>query len=302
MKESLEKTKKIIEKGIDKGGFLLEFIIVLTFMLLLYTFITTKKYNGYWAKDILIWLIPMGIIGIILLLYQIKQYHKIIEKLFVTIAIPIGIMYLVFMLPGYTPDAAAHTWRAYEVSKGQFLGRDDSKVEVPKVIEENRENIVKYNQFNNLLEKKTDYTDTVETPSPAKSYSFLLYLASGTGLLIGRIFHLNIFVATYIARSFNLIIFLIARIFYYSKNTIWEKSICSIYANANGNPTSSILFGGFYYEYIHLCVYRIYTIFITKRRRNYQKRKNRIHGLNDTNWHFEKHLYSNHSISISYIL
>ncbi len=225
MKEKVKKFSKLI---LEKGGFISQFIFTLIFITLLYFMITTHEYQGYWSRDLLLWLIPTGLIAILMMLYNVKQYYKIVEKMFLTVAIPIGILFLVFMLPNYIPDAAAHEWRAYEISQGDFLGREDSKVVVPKDLQENRENIAKYNQYNKLLEKQTNYNDVVETPSPAKSYSFILYLPTGTGMLIGRLLGLNVFVSTYIARNFNLIIFLIAG-YFAIKKIPFGKKVLGIY-------------------------------------------------------------------------
>ncbi len=208
MNEVLDKVKRGSKWVLVKTSFIFQFIVTLIFIFLLYFFITTHEYQGYWSRDLLISMGITGFVSIVFLVYHVKQYYQQVEKMFLTFAIPISILFLVFMIPEYIPDGASHTWRAYEVSQGKFLGREDSQVEIPRDLQENRENIENYYQYNLLLQESTDYDDTVLAPSPAKSYSFLLYLPSAAGMLIGRICNLNVFVATYIARSFNLLLFL----------------------------------------------------------------------------------------------
>ena len=208
MKEIWDKVKRGSKWLGKKTSFIFQFIVTLIFICLLYFFITTHEYQGYWSRDLLIGMGITGLFSLVVLIYHIKQYYQQVEKMFLTFAIPIGILFLVFMLPEYIPDGAAHTWRAYEISQGNFLGREDSQVEIPIDLQENRENIANYYQYNQLLQKTTDYDDTVLAPSPAKSYSFLLYLPAAVGMAIGRMCHLNVFVATYIARAFNLLVFL----------------------------------------------------------------------------------------------
>ena len=70
MKEKVKKFSKLI---LEKGGFIIQFIFTLIFITLLYFMITTHEYQGYWSRDLLLWLIPTGLIAILMMLYNVKK-------------------------------------------------------------------------------------------------------------------------------------------------------------------------------------------------------------------------------------
>ena len=114
-----------------------------------------------------------------------------LEKLFTIIVIPIGILYMVFMLPTYAPDESAHIWKAYEISKGILFTHDTTTI--PKDLLENKqETLNNYKTLKENLNKKTDYNDTVEVITPAQAYPFFLYIPSAIGMAVGRTLNINI--------------------------------------------------------------------------------------------------------------
>ncbi len=137
----------------------------------------------------------------------IEKIKKItLEKMFLFVVIPIGIAYMLFMLPTYAPDESAHIWKAYEVSKGVFF--TNGKTVVPKeLLEYQQESLNTYNALKQSLDKKTDYNDTVEIITPAQSYPFFLYIPSAIGIAIGRILDINILYGIYLGKVFNFIIY-----------------------------------------------------------------------------------------------
>lgn len=193
-----------------------EFIIMLIFILSMYSFITTKVYDGYWSRKVLIYVIISGILASISLIYNCVQDKNKIENMFLNFAIPIGISFIVFMLPTYTPDASSHLWRAYEISGGTLITKidenGDAKTTVPEIMSINREKVlIKYNKLNDLLnsEEARDYNKTTQVDSPSKGYAFVFFLGYAIGLAIARMLSLNIFVGLLLARLINYIIVLI---------------------------------------------------------------------------------------------
>ena len=49
-----------------------------------------------------------------------------LEKLFLMIAIPLGILYIILILPNFKPDEDQHAWRAYDVSQGNLISGEIS--------------------------------------------------------------------------------------------------------------------------------------------------------------------------------
>lgn len=208
--------KEDVLKKIKNFLYPLEFILMLAFMLCLYKFITTKSYEGYWSRRVLIPLVITGVMAIGTMVYNCIKDKEKIEKMFLNFAIPVGIAFIIFMLPTYTPDASSHLWRSYEISQGIFMTKIDengeSKTTVPEIMSINRESVLtKYSVLNELLssEEAKNYDKTVQVDSPSKGYAFVFFVGYAIGLAIARILSLNIFVGLLLARLINFVIVLV---------------------------------------------------------------------------------------------
>lgn len=200
----------------NKIKYPIEFIIMLVFFICIYNLITTKAYEGYWSKKILMQTAIPTILAFASLIYNCIQDKYKIENMFLNFAIPVGISFIVFMLPTYTPDASSHLWRAYEISGGILITKIDengeAKTTVPEIMSINRETVLtKYNVLNELLdsEEAKDYNKTTQVDSPSKGYAFVFFIGYAIGLFAARLLSLNIFVGLLLARLVNFIIVLI---------------------------------------------------------------------------------------------
>ncbi len=215
------KNKKAIEiiqkseKVIYKIRYVLEMIFSIIAIFASYKVVTIKHYFGYFHKTYLIIACMYCILALSCLIYCCYKDKKIIEKMFLAFAIPVGIMYIVFIVPSYAPDEHAHMWKAYEVSTGKLVTKIEedgtSSSQVPKdLIKYSPSEVGKYIKLIGMISGSTNYEDTVTLTSPAQSYSFILYIGSSIGFLISRIFSLNILIGIYLGRIINLILFLLA--------------------------------------------------------------------------------------------
>ena len=221
MAEEIQKSSKNLIKVNnfikDKKSLIMKFIFPLEFILsLLITyvmlrFVIIKNYSGY---NSLKHIIMMGIFGLAILaiiIYNCKNNKGKIEKIVIGFLIPIGMMYLVFMLPSQVPDEQAHLRRAYEVSEGVLIGRKDTISVIPRDLQTKiKPNLESYRQFSESLAGSTDYNDKIEINNPAGTYPFILYIFSAIGFVIARIFDLNILIGCYLAKLMNFIVFLFA--------------------------------------------------------------------------------------------
>ena len=198
-----------------KIRYVIEFIIAFVLSILLYKFVTIKAYEGYWSR---FYLILLGITGILFLLNFvtncIKDKNKI-ENMFLNFAIPIGMLFITFMLPSYTPDASSHIWKSYELSNGIVFTKiaedGSSKSDVPIVLAKFRETtLTKYNIYNSVfnLEESHDYTNTVKEDVPSKGYCFIFFVGYAIGFFIARVLALNIYIGVFLARLINFAIIL----------------------------------------------------------------------------------------------
>ena len=176
----------------------------------------------------------LGIIIIFIMFLAIKNSERKLEKKFIKFAIPKRIIYLVFLFPTYVPDENAHALRAYEVASGELIIPYDENGITETYIPEDLVTTGIDGGVNNYIELikqmgiKSNYTEMKKVFSAAQSYFPLLYMFSGVGFLIGKIFSLNFMITMYIARTLNLIVGLILG--YYSIKIIpFGKLLLLIY-------------------------------------------------------------------------
>ncbi len=205
--------KDILKKYIN-CIYVVEFIVSIIFMINYYKLITTKAYIGYYSKIYLAICAISAIILLAIIIYTLIKNRDKIEKIFISIAIPIGMAYLVFLAPTYAPDENAHIYRSYEISEGRlFTGVNENNFKksiIPEFfINNDHHNIRKYSDLNTKMTEKTDYNNKKEVTNNAYSYSPTLYFPNTIMFLIGRIFGINGMMVIYLARIINFILYLI---------------------------------------------------------------------------------------------
>lgn len=210
-KDLKEKTLKIFHKL----RYVIEFILMILTTITLYQVITVKAYEHSWDWLEIVFLAITGISTLLVMIYNCKKDKDKIENMFLNFAIPVGLLFIMFMLPTYTPDAASHAWKSYEVSNGIFFTTINDKgkaiTEVPKVMSVYRETVLTdYATMNEVLqsEDSNNYDNTVEVDCPSKGYCFIYYIGYAIGMFIAKILQLNIFIGLYLARIINFIIVL----------------------------------------------------------------------------------------------
>mgnify|MGYP003296802774 CR=1 FL=1 len=211
--------KEKVEKVISKLIFPVEFILSIITIIFLYKFLCLNKYENIVSAGYITGFMITGIMVIGLIIYNYIKNKDKIEKVFLSFMIPVGLLYLIFMIPSYVPDEYAHIWKAYQVSEGVIFTPIDeqgnSHTEVPEFFKTSIIGYInKYSDMNKAISEKTDYNNKVEVETTAQNYPPFLYLFSSIGLFISRVIGLNGLLAQYVARMLNFIVFLILS--YYS--------------------------------------------------------------------------------------
>ena len=203
-----------LKKFIYKTRYILEFVTTIIFIFFLAQTIYTKIYMGYFHKLYLLGSVIWFLILLINITYNFKKSDKKIEKIFLDVAIPIGMLYLIFMIPSHVPDEATHFYKAYDVSCGNFVTKIDkngeSYIKIPKQLKIFHH--IKVTDYKILVEacnEKTDYADTENEISTAQGNFFIMYIFSATGFLVARIFNLSVIYGIILGRLFNFIFFVI---------------------------------------------------------------------------------------------
>ena len=140
-----------------------------------------------------------------LILVNVLLKKKVaIEKLFLSLAIPIGMGYLVLVPLGRVPDEQNHFLRAYEISLGYLVS--DKNVagsggrEVSKDLLEIFDNNNRYSKEIKVMNNQKS-EEVVFAPFPNTSlYSFVSYIPQTIGIFIGRSLNLTAFFTAYLGR------------------------------------------------------------------------------------------------------
>lgn len=193
------------------GLYVLETIISILFGIFLFQFGSSRKL--YWVILAFIMFCSLGY----LIYYLYKQNSKKLEHVFLLLAIPIGILYSLFLSPYRIMDDTAHLVKNIDLSQGHLITRKDSSnvaiMEVPKTVNSNlRLYVGDFKKMTALLEDRTDYKNLYRIEN-AFTYTAINmptnYMVSSLGFKIGSLFNLNIYISAYLAKLFNLIFFFI---------------------------------------------------------------------------------------------
>ena len=134
-----------------------------------------------------------------------KNWKKIYEKLFLLIVIPIGICYLISVLPNWVPDENQHYYKIYTMSTGTMKPVKNNIIPT-QIVENSYQEIYNYNLLFEQIDRETNYNDVSIVKGRANLYNFILYLPAALTTMIGRCLDLNIFINYYFARIVNFLI------------------------------------------------------------------------------------------------
>ena len=157
-----------------------------------------------------------GIVNLVEILFCILVYIMFkknisLEKIFLAISIPLGLMFLVLIPIGQVPDEPSHFARVYEISLGCFMASEDGRnmpIEIADdlIMEQNSGN------YSDVLHKiitknsgKLIHYSFINTAV----YNFVCYIPQTIGVLVGRILNLPILLSAYFGRLTNFICWII---------------------------------------------------------------------------------------------
>ena len=174
------------------------------------------------------------LVGLLLsfgIFYAFKKNFKI-EKIFLTIVIPIGIMYMFIIPIGRVPDEQNHFYRAYEISKGYFTSL---KIETGRAGNYFSSNFKYVLDVNNNYDKelknmnlKVDDTKEFYIFTNTSLYAFVSYLPQTIGIKIGSILNLPIFWIAMLGRITNFAFWVLLMYFSIKKMPFKKLSILVI--------------------------------------------------------------------------
>lgn len=199
-------------------------------LLAIISVVATIVVSGHPSKKLML-IAALIIIGITALLYCAIEKKWGLEKIFLIIAIPLGLLYL-FVIPiGRVADEPSHFFRAYEVSHGWLVSEtsdDGGGRELSTKLEEAiRKEDASYQDY----ASKFSIAETAEDERVfvnfynTSIYFFTCYLPQAIGIFIGNVFGAPILVCAYLGRLFNLIFFIVLVFFSIKKAPVLKSAI-----------------------------------------------------------------------------
>ena len=185
---------------------IIEFITSLVGLISLYKLIYIYSYMVNYSIIYLLSLLFSITIIIYLIIYSFKNYDKL-ENLFLTLMIPIGLAYLIFMIPNHIPDEHTHYVSAYNIASGNILNMNLYTEYPHEMLINSKDQVSTYEKLNEMLNLNPNFKN-VATSNSNNRYISILYLPASTGIFIGKVFNLPCYLGYYLGRLLGFIAFL----------------------------------------------------------------------------------------------
>lgn len=230
----MKKNKEIIKRLYNKLIYIIEIIISLIMGVSIYKIAYKYEDFHYISKPYMIITIISAIILLTIIIINTIKYKKQIEKLFLTYVIPIGIMFIIILPMNWVPDEEGHMIKTYDISKGnlitQFGEENKGDIYIPAQMLELAENSNKFNysKLHEYFIQEADYNNLVPAQTIAKTYAPVNYLTGAITFFICRILNINILLACYLGRLVNFLLFAIIG-YYCIKILPFGKLLMAIY-------------------------------------------------------------------------
>ena len=145
------------------------------------------------------------------LVYLMYKKKVSLEKMFLMVAIPLGLLFLILIPVGQIPDEHSHFARTYEMSMGYLMtektGRDlPQEVTLSLTSDKGSGN---YSKIIENIQKKNSGNIWHYVFINTAVYNFVCYTPQTIGVLIGKIFHAPILLDAYLGRLTNFICWLV---------------------------------------------------------------------------------------------
>ena len=195
----------------------MKYIILCVFLFLINFFLlrNMRIFNRYnlVGKYYYLLLFVSSIIEIIysILLFRFMKKDKKYEKLFLLIIIPFGLLYIILIPPGRTPDEYSHIERAFEISEGHLIsaknednyGGNEVPIQLDTLMLRRGEDYKRL--ITNIKKEKSEHRNFIVF-SNTSLYCFICYIPQVIGILLAKLFSFNYLIYAYFGRITNFIV------------------------------------------------------------------------------------------------
>lgn len=204
----MDRARKI-GKFIWKHNIVIEFLFCLFLGYIAFNIVCFKAYQDIWHRNFLVLGIIFGIPTLYIIVKNIIKNKQKLENVFLTIAIPLAISYMTFMMIHCIPDEDMHIYRTYNIANGNILiDVEQNNETIPKEITKITQ-LNKYSDLIKMIGEDDSYSgEEEEYFNQFEIYFPIIYIGPIIGLKIANVFNFNIIMAIYLMRLMNVIIFL----------------------------------------------------------------------------------------------
>ncbi|MBR1376734.1 MAG: DUF2142 domain-containing protein [Bacilli bacterium] len=195
------KNKKYVIKNKKLNNVIIA-ISSLLFSLLFLNTITNYYYAGRISYISAILCFPLFVL--IVRNFAINVCYGKPEDVFLALAIPLGTLYCITLVPGIIPDEPYHYNEIFQFLNGNFLKTKFEVYDIPI--------ISSYNVAKQAILSE-NFLPLRFVEYRVGGYSYLLYLPATIGVFVGRIFNLTTLTTLYFGCYFNLVLFLVTGYF-----------------------------------------------------------------------------------------
>lgn len=185
----------------------------------------SQNTNVLIGKLLLIVLLCTLLLNIVYIINYLKKNNHKLEYIFLLLAIPIGMMYMLCINPMNVPDSHYHYFSAYQ----PLISIDKNHtVMVPEIVNEERYSVPKtIGDYYRLIKKGNEYKNVPFFEQRGR-YHFLDYIPTTTGIVIGKILKISPYLSLYVSKFISYILFLLVG-FYIVKNVPIGKNLFMVY-------------------------------------------------------------------------
>lgn len=187
----------------DFFAYIIEFVMsIISLVLLFQCFIFYHYWHNFNVILYVLSIVSLSIL-IIVICKMINNSKSDLSKLFIIIMIPIGLTFLMCMLPDYVPDEQAHFQRAYQVSWLHLNTGINGMIDSDYAI-------MKFSDYKNIFSYiNINPNPTYKMYHEACAYNFTCYIIPAMVLAVCRILHFSLYLSYYLGRMANLILYIV---------------------------------------------------------------------------------------------
>ncbi len=208
VKVSPKNIKSFLKKVFTSKDFY--FSLALTVLNIFAVFWAAYYGRGISGKKFIILISLVVEIALLFGYHWAKRKHLSLEKIFLLLVIPLGLLFIAIMPCGQSPDETTHFYRIYGITEGYLIapqsetnsGGTELPVEIEDVFHISPERGL-YQSIAESLSAATSGEREDKNYVTAALYNPICYLPQALGVLIGKLFGSSILTQAYLARIFN---------------------------------------------------------------------------------------------------